>query len=126
MQASTLLFATSRRTSPVFCGVIPLPSLLVRALTPQQLFGSKEDTGPVPRSPAGSASGDNALRSGEGRWLQHPPVRRLCHTFQTQGGAAARGAAPMLVSSGEQGTFTGSTGYGCAGRDRPAPPSACR
>jgi hypothetical protein len=64
----------------------PFPSLLVRALTPMQLFGFKEDTGPVPRSPSGFASGDHGLRSGDGRLLQQPPVRQLCHIFRTQGG----------------------------------------
>ncbi len=33
-------------------GILPLPSLLVRALTPMQLFGLMEDAGPVPRFPA--------------------------------------------------------------------------
>src|SRR5271156_6709771 len=42
MQASTLLFATSRPTTRVSCGILPLPSLLVRALTPMQLFGLRK------------------------------------------------------------------------------------
>src|SRR5207302_3612022 len=54
IQASTFFLATSRPTTPTFCAILRLPSLLVRALTPLQLFGLKEDTGPVPRSPAGS------------------------------------------------------------------------
>src|SRR5438309_3507466 len=54
MHASIFRFETSRPTIRFLCGILPLPSLLVRALTPLQLFGLKEDTGPVPRSPAGS------------------------------------------------------------------------
>ena len=42
-----------------------------------QLFGFKEDDGPVPRSPEGFASGGDGLRSGEGRLLQQPPGRLL-------------------------------------------------
>ena len=42
MQASALLFATSRPTIRVFSGILPLPSLLVRALTPMQLFGLRK------------------------------------------------------------------------------------
>src|ERR1700756_3565139 len=52
------------------CGILPLPSLLVRALAPKQLFGLKEDAGSVPRSPAGYASGGNGLRPGDGRLLR--------------------------------------------------------
>src|SRR5208337_5553664 len=78
----------------------PFPSLLVRALTPMQLFGFKEDAGPVPRSPTGSAFGVYGLRSGDGRLLQQPPVRRLCHVSRTQG-ARVRGppmAAPFACA----------------------------
>src|SRR5271157_4278994 len=42
MQASTLLFATSRPTTRVLSGILPLPSLLVRALAPMQLFGLRK------------------------------------------------------------------------------------
>src|SRR5271166_5686624 len=42
MQASTLLFATSRPTTRVFSGILPLPSLLVRDLAPMQLFGLRK------------------------------------------------------------------------------------
>ena len=37
-----------------FCAIIQLPSLLGSGSKPVQLFGFKEDTRSVPRSPAGS------------------------------------------------------------------------
>ncbi len=67
MQASTLLLATSRPTMRVCCGILPVPSLLVRALTPMQLFGFQEDARPVPRFPAGFSCGGHGLRSSDGR-----------------------------------------------------------
>src|ERR1700724_1820004 len=69
MHASAFSLETSMPTILPCCGILPLPSLLVRALAPKQLFGLKEDTGSVPRSPAGYASGGNGLRSGDGRLL---------------------------------------------------------
>ena len=53
----------------VSCGILPLPSLLVRALTPMQLFGLMEDARPVPRFPAVFICGGHGLRSGDGRLL---------------------------------------------------------
>ena len=86
-QASTLLFATSRPTQSRLLCHPPLPSLLVRALTPMQLFGFKEDARPVPRSlHRVSALGGHGLRSRDGRLLQQPPVPQLCHISWTQGG----------------------------------------
>src|ERR1700724_3195061 len=70
MHASAFSLETSMPTILPCCGILPLPSLLVRALAPKQLFGLKEDTGSVPRSPAGYASGGNGLRSGDGRLLR--------------------------------------------------------
>src|SRR5438876_9472772 len=70
MHASAFSLETSMPTILPCCGILPLPSLLVRALAPQQLFGLKEDTGSVPRSPAGYASGGNGLRSGDVRLLR--------------------------------------------------------
>src|SRR6202047_5570652 len=70
MHAAAFSLETSMPTILPCCGILPLPSLLVRALAPKQLFGLKEDTGSVPRSPAGYASGGNGLRSGDGRLLR--------------------------------------------------------
>src|SRR6266446_710592 len=55
------------------CGILPLPSLLVRALAPKQLFGLKEDTGTGPRSPSGFTSGTHGLSSSDGRLLLNRP-----------------------------------------------------
>src|SRR6202047_702892 len=70
MHAAAFSLETSMPTILPCCGILPLPSLLVRALAPKQLFGLKEDTGSVPCSPAGYASGGNGLRSGDGRLLR--------------------------------------------------------
>src|SRR5208282_4189009 len=74
MQASIFRFDTSMPTIRLLCGILRLPSLLVRALTPMQLFGLKEDTGPVPRSSAGFTSGEYGLRFGGGRLFHQPPA----------------------------------------------------
>src|SRR6266851_331991 len=55
------------------CGILPLPSLLVRARAPKQLFGLKEDTGTGPRSPSGFTSGTHGLSSSDGRLLLNRP-----------------------------------------------------
>ena len=98
----------------------PLPSLLVRALTPMQLFGFKEDAEPVPRSPSGFASGDHGLRSGDGRLLQQPPVRRCCHISRTQGGQ--RGS----VGEGEGGAIVDDESAATNRRRPPASPKPLR
>src|SRR6266478_4599090 len=82
---STFAFETSMPTILPSCVILRLPSLLVRALSPLQLFGLKEDTGPVPRSPSGFASGFHGLRSSDGRLFWQPPVRIVSPIFGTQG-----------------------------------------
>src|SRR5437667_2988849 len=74
------------------CGILPLPSLLVRALGPMQLFGLKEDTGPVPRSPSGCTSGAHGLRSSDGRLLFNRPFAHSA-TPARHKGAASRALA---------------------------------
>ena len=102
MQASTLFFATSRPTTRVCCGILPLPSLLVRALTPMQLFGFKEDARPVPRFPAAFRCGGHGLRSGDGRLLRTAARSPTLHSLRTQGVGAQRrlSCAPRAVRKG--------------------------
>src|SRR3974390_567374 len=111
MQASTLLFATSRPTMRVSCGILPLPSLLVRALTPMQLFGLMEDTGPVPCFPAVCSCGVYGLRSGDGRLLGtaacSPTFSQFADTrcrAKPDGWGAASGNATMKVRSDRRAT----------------------
>jgi hypothetical protein len=61
----------------------------------------EEDARPVPRFSAGSASGGHGLKCGDGRLLEQPPVRRLCHTHRTRGGARGPTCvnAPVFVSA---------------------------
>jgi len=90
MQASTLFFATSRPTIRVFCAILPLPSLLVRALTPMQLFGLRKTPDlslASPQVPSVVATGSGPATGG---WFQQPPVRRLFHNLRTQGGPKGR------------------------------------
>src|SRR6266699_3969471 len=72
MHASTLSLATSiPTTTSSFCAIIQLPSLLGSGSKPVQLFGFKEDTGSVPRSPTGSRPlSTNGLRSSDGRLVR--------------------------------------------------------
>src|SRR5437660_11489349 len=72
MHASTLSLATSiPTTTSSFCAIIQLPSLLGSGSKPVQLFGFKEDTGSVPRSPTGSRPlSTNGIRSSDGRLVR--------------------------------------------------------
>src|SRR5207244_2802602 len=58
-------------TTSSFCAIIQLPSLLGSGSKPVQLFGFKEDTGSVPRSPTGSRPlSTNGIRSSDGRLVR--------------------------------------------------------
>jgi hypothetical protein len=65
--------------------------LLVRALKPTQLFGLKEDTGSVPRSPSGFTSGGHGLRSSDGRLLVSRPLAHLAKFSAHKGGPSPQG-----------------------------------
>src|SRR6266404_3636707 len=92
MHASAVRLETSMPTILPCCGILPLPSLLVRALAPTQLFGLKEDTGPVPRSPSGFASGCHGLRSSDGRLLAATaPLAHLAISSGHKGGPCPQG-----------------------------------
>src|SRR5712691_9420078 len=67
------------------CGILPLPSLLVRALAPKQLFGLKEDTGTGPRSPSGFTSGTHGLSSSDGRLLLNRPFAHSARSPRHKG-----------------------------------------
>src|SRR5215469_15447652 len=86
MQPSTFAFDTSMPTILEFCAILRLPSLLVRAPTPLQLFGLKEDTGSVPRSPSGSTSGGHGLRSSDGRFSNNRPFAYSLPSSAHKGG----------------------------------------
>src|SRR6266699_2796975 len=74
------------------CGILPLPSLLVRALAPKQLFGLKEDTGTGPRSPSGFTSGTHGLSSSDGRWLLNRPFAHSARSPRHKGEPLAKRA----------------------------------
>src|SRR6266851_165357 len=67
------------------CGILLLPSLLVRALAPKQLFGLKEDTGTGPRSPSGFTSGTHGLSSSDGRLLLNRPFAHSARSPRHKG-----------------------------------------
>ena len=75
----------------------------LKAEAPKQLFGLKEDTGSVPRSPAGYASGGNGLRSGDGRLLRTAVRPDSLNSGHEVGGAGALGiVAGLFVLSPPQ------------------------
>src|SRR5437773_12046879 len=80
------------------CGILPLPSLLVRALAPKQLFGLKEDTGPVPRSPSGCTSGAYGLRSSDGRLLFNRPFAHSATPARHKGAEHPEETEPASLS----------------------------
>jgi hypothetical protein len=107
MHASAFSLETSMPTILSWCGILPLSSLLVRALAPKQLFGFKEDGGPVPRSPSEFSSGGHGLRSSDGRLrvaaarshtLPHLPDTRV-PTPGSQWGGAGEGRPRTRHSS---------------------------
>src|SRR5271166_2826203 len=96
MQASTLLFATSRPTMRISCGILPLPSLLVRAFTPMQLFGLRKTPDLSLASPQGSPL--VATSSGQRRAVARTTARspNLSHLADTRWHHRASGRTPVL------------------------------
>src|SRR6202022_1561788 len=99
MHASAFSLETSMPTILPCCGILPLPSLLVRALAPKQLFGLKEDTGSVPRSPAGTPLVGTGSDPATGGCCEQPSVRILCQKFRTQGGDKRRCGRTVMATA---------------------------
>ena len=75
MRASTLRFATSRPTTRVSCGILPLPPCsCARARShAHATVRVEEDARPAPRFSAGSASGGHGLKCATGGcWNNRP------------------------------------------------------
>src|SRR5260370_19876080 len=89
------------------CGILPLPSLLVRALAPKQLFGLTEDTGPVPRSPSGCTSGAYGLRSSDGRLLLNRPFAHSATPARHKGAVHHDETEPAALSHFEPKSVAG-------------------
>src|SRR5216683_6390886 len=80
------------------CGILPLPSLLVRARAPKQLFGLKEDTGTGPRSPSGFTSGTHGLSSSDGRLLLNRPFAHSARSPRYKGAGLALAVAGSTLT----------------------------
>src|SRR5438132_13911652 len=85
MHASAFSLATSIPTILPCCAILPLPSLLVRALTPMQLCGLKEAPGLSLALPQGLPLVVTGSGPATGGCCSRPPARIHSQIFGTQG-----------------------------------------
>src|SRR6267378_1150675 len=117
MHASAFSLATSIPTILPCCAILPLPSLLVRALTPMQLCGLKEAPGLSLALPQGLPLVVTGSGPATGGCCSRPPARIHSQIFGTQGwpralargrvrvsgpGALSRPLTPTLSPKGER------------------------
>src|SRR5208282_2225831 len=91
MHPSALSLEISRPTILAFCGILRLPSLLVRALTPMQLFGLRKAPDLSLALPQVLPREDTGSGPATGGCLLQPPVCVVSTVFLTQG----RGPRPQ-------------------------------
>src|SRR5208282_5309692 len=85
MHPSALSLEISRPTILAFCGILRLPSLLVRALTPMQLFGLRKAPDLSLALPQVLPREDTGSGPATGGCLLQPPVCVVSTVFLTQG-----------------------------------------